>query len=991
MYSRFDDDQPPPHHPPPPAGNAPPLTMPNGLPAYQMPAAPIALPPPRKRRWNGACLGCALVLLAMVGTTFCSVTAGVVIVWNVWSREISAKMQKEFEAQNAGTTATGVPSKAFQTTYIYDRNGNELHQIFQEGRRTRVRLTEIAKPLIDATIAVEDSTFYDNPGVDVAAITRAGLNYFRAGGGGGASTITQQLVRNVVFDFEYRAERSARRKLEEVVMAVILTREKTKDEILEIYLNTIYYGNLAYGIEAASQTYFGKSSKDLTLAEAALLAGLPQSPANYDPFNPDPEIQDIVLTRRNTVLGLMVDKGKITQAQADAARREALVYANPNISLKSPHFTLFAEQELQDLLPAINLPPTYLTTGGLKVYTTLDAGAQDMAEKVARAQIESIREKHNARNAAVVVLKPTTGEIIAMVGSVDYRDDSIDGRVNVAISPRQPGSAMKPLTYAAAIERGISPAAIFWDVETRISNEYGGAEYVPLNYDRTFHGPVRMRDALANSYNIPAVKTLRLIGVEALLAFSERMGVRSLGMDTSKYGLSLTLGGGELTPLELTRAYAVFANEGKLVPTTTILCVINNEGQVVYQYENGCAGRGTVDERTINAAASGRQVLDPRIAFLIRDFLGDNAARTPAMGARSPLRTDGLASSSKTGTTNNYRDNWTVGFTRNVAVGVWVGNTDSTEMKGTTGLTGAAPIWNAVITGLYNTPGLTDTLTVNGALLPEEIVPPAGVSLRRVCAMSSVREPAYDCDRGRREYMLDSLPLIPDENGNLGEQIAIPPTPIPQNGPRLESVDGDPGVVRALVFPLNPAIAASLVDPNASGARAYPPPPLYCLVPHEVGDQLPGAVSQVFILSSPFGDEDVYNRLYAQGAGYAILPPYPCNTEMLAGGPSAPGVAARITWPAPGETVTGTVFVKGIASWSPGGAWYFKMEIQGPQFPDFTTFSGPTEYPVINGDLGNFGAGGLQPGMYQLRIVIVGVDGNYLMTSAPVPVNITGG
>jgi penicillin-binding protein 1C len=932
-------------------------------------------------------MGCLISLALMFTTTVCSVVAGTVIVWNVLSREMSARLQKEFEAQNS-TAVTGVPSKAFQTTYVYDRHGNELHQLFQEGRRTRVKLAGIAPHLIDATIAVEDSTFYDNPGVDVAAITRAGISYFRAGGGGGASTITQQLVRNVVFDFEYRMERSARRKLEEVLMAIILTREKPKDDILELYLNTIYYGNLAYGVQAASQTYFGKDAKDLTLAEAALLAGLPQSPANYDPFNPDPAVQNTVLTRRNIVLGLMVSKGKITQAQADDARRQPLVYANPNVSLKSPHFTLFAEQELQDLLPAINLPPAYLNTGGLRVYTTLDPRAQGLAEQVARDQINTIRDKHNARNAAVVVLKPATGEILAMVGSVDYRDDSIDGRVNVTIAARQPGSAIKPLTYAAAMERGISPASIIWDVETRIRDDYGGPDYAPVNYDRDFHGPVRMRTALANSYNIPAVKTLRQIGVEYLLGFAGRLGVRSLGRDASQFGLSLTLGGGEVTPLELTRAYAVFANEGRLVPTTAILCVLNNEGQIVYQYENGCEGRGAMTEASINAAASGSQVLDPRLAFLIRDFLADNAARTPAMGARSPLRTDGILSSVKTGTTNNYRDNWTVGFTRNVAIGVWVGNTDSAEMKGTTGLTGAAPIWNAIITGMYNNTQIMDSLKVRGALLPDEITAPGGLSLRRLCAITSMREPAYDCERGRQEYVLDTPPMIPDENGNLVEQANVVATPPPRTGPLVAPFRDDPGVVQAVVFPLNPSLAASLVDPQAG--RATPPPPLYCLVPQEVVDQVPGASPQLFIPSSPFADEDAYNRLYAQAAGFAILPTFACNTDMLMGGPAMPGVVARITWPAPGDTVTGTVYVKGIASWGAGQALYYKMELRGPQFPEWTTFGEVGYTPVINSDLGNFGAAGLQPGPYELRIIVVGMDANYLLISAPVPVNAIG-
>ncbi|MBX3062596.1 MAG: transglycosylase domain-containing protein [Anaerolineae bacterium] len=1002
MYSRFDDDNPerqsntPSQQQPETSSKPTPPQSQSGVPTFEVPiyAMPQAQPQSQAktqpRRIPIGCLGCAVALLGMFVTTICSLAVGALVVWNTWSREISDQLQKKF-GEDSSVATTGVPANTFQTTYIYDRNGNELHEVFGEGRRTRVKLSEISPYLIDATIAVEDSSFYENSGFDVPAIARAFINFVRGRESGGASTITQQLIRNVVFDFEYRAERSARRKLEEVVMAQILTQQMPKDEILELYLNIIYYGNLAYGIEAAAQTYFGKSAKDLTLAEAALIAGLPQSPANYDPFNPDPAVQATVLDRRNIVLNLMVEKGKISKEEAEKARRQALVYADPSVNLRSPHFTLYAEEELRSLLEALNLPATYLNTGGLKVYTTLDTQYQELAESVARAQIETIKAKNNANNAAVVILKPGTGEILAMMGSVNYRDDSIDGRVNMAISPRQPGSAMKPLTYAAAMERGISPAAIFWDVETHIKSDYGGEEYVPLNYDRNFHGPVRMRTALANSYNVPAVKALRLIGVDYFLNFAQRMGVRSLGTDTSQYGLALTLGGGALTELELTQAYSVFANDGKLIPATSILCVINNDNQIVYQYENGCAGRGEATDQTINSTANGQQVIDPRIAFLIRDFLGDNAARTPAMGSNSPLRTDGIRSSVKTGTTNDFRDNWTVGFTKSVAVGVWVGNTDNKEMQNTTGLTGAAPIWNQLITGIYSNPGLMQTLAIGGQLPNDELFAPQGLTMRRICSIDSVREPALDCDMSRSEYIFDSPPLSPDPNGDLTQQsAAFAPTPLAENGPQILNMDADPGVVRALVFRINPALAASMVNPNPAPGEPQAPPPLYCLVPREVAMQYPGVTEQVFIQSPVFADEDVYVRLYAQSTGYAILPQYVCSADLLNSGPGVQGVFAQISAPRSGETVTGTVHVYGTASWGAGQAWYFKMEIQGPQFPEWTTFSGPTEAPVINGELGNFGAAGLVPGMYQLRIVVVGMDGNYLQISGAMPINITG-
>jgi penicillin-binding protein 1C len=977
MNSRYDESfervSPPPAMPSASAAPTPVSPPPTAL--YGGQYAPR--PPKRRRRLHPACLGCLLALLGVFGILTCITIFGVTIAWVSLRNTLTDRLDK---AQQQ------LEQQTFQTTHIYDRQGNELHQLFDVGRRTNVKLADIPKSLIDATIAVEDSTFYENPGVDWPAIARAGLQYFRAGGpAGGASTITQQLVRNIAFDYEYRLERSARRKIEEVVMALILTREKSKDEILELYLNQIYYGNLAYGIEAAAQTYFGKRAKDLNLAEATLLAGLPQTPAELDPFNPDPKVQEAVFARRKVVLDLMVDKGKISKDEAAKVLAQPLNYADPNVNLRSPHFTLYAEQELKNLLERLKLPPSYLTTGGLKVYTTLDPRIQTLAENTARQQIAAIRDQHNARNAAVVVMKPTTGEILAMMGSVDYKDNSIQGRVNVAISPKQPGSAMKPLTYAAAMERGFSPASILWDVETHIK------DYVPRNYDGRFHGPVRMRDALANSYNIPAVQTLRSVSVEYLLAFAQRLHINSLGTDASQYGLSLTLGGGELTPLELTQAYAAYANGGVLIPATSILCIVNNAGSIVYQYEGGCNGKGTPDAKTNSAAASGPAVLDPRVAFIISDILADNAARTPAMGANSPLRTDGLLTSVKTGTTNDYRDNWTVGYTHNVAVGVWVGNTDSKPMINTSGLTGAAPIWHDIMTGIYTDPAMLESLKRDGNLVPDQLNPPPGVYKRQLCNLNALREPATSCPPGRSEWFLDSPVAVPDASGKLNIQPGqrpVPPTSIPDNANGPIFVDVEPGIVETIVQPLDPGLAASLVVHNPG--MPVSPPPLYCLVPNEVKDQIPTASVQYFIKPPQFPDDAIYARIYAQNNGFPILPDIPCTPEMLVAGPQTPGATVRITSPRAGQTVTGMVQVNGIANWQPGQAAYYKMEIQGPQFPNWTTFGETHNAPVVNGPLDHFGAEGLQPGTYKLRIVVVGVDGNYLLVSGETPVNVTG-
>jgi membrane peptidoglycan carboxypeptidase len=950
-------------------------------PGYYPPPPPYTIPPPEKRRrraFPGGCLGCVALIVGLFFAFSCVCGATSLFILNYWTGQLDQKLDA---AQKTIATTT------FQTAKIYDRSGNLLHELFPEGKRTNIKLANAPKFIIDATISTEDKTFWDNPGIDIQGISRAGIGLLLTDDGvGGGSTITQQLVRAIVFDYKYRNERSLRRKLEEIGLALLLTRQSSKEEILELYLNQIYYGNLAYGIEAAAQTYFGKAAAQLTLAEASLLAGLPQAPAELDPLNPDPKIQAKVAERHKIVLDAMVTNGKITRAEADAARAVPLTFIDSRTAkLVSPHFTLYAEDELKQLIAGLNLPPETLLTGGLSVYTTLDSRAQAIAEQAAKTQIAAISAKNNARNAAVVVLKPGTGEILAMMGSIDYYDEANKGKVNVAISQQQPGSAIKPLTYAASLEKGDTAATIYWDTQQQIGLP-GQAPYIPKNYDGRFHGVVRMREALANSYNIPAVQALRRIGVESLLNIAERFGVRSFGNDASRYGLSLTLGGGELTPLELTQAYAVFANGGNFVPVTSLLCVVDSAGNIVYQYERSCP-RGNVTDTTISTGAPQRQVIDPRAAYIISDILADNAARSAAMGPRSPLYTKDIPTSVKTGTTNDYRDNWTMGYTRNLVVGVWVGNTDNTPMINSSGLTGAAPIWNAVITGIYNDVGLQETLKRNGQLMPDGQTPPQGMSRKQICNAAALRDPAPNCTPGRVEWFIDGAPLVPDGSGKLVSGVNVVATSPARNGPRLADVDVD--IVQALVQPIDPN---SIVMPVTGSGRLAPPPPNYCLVPQEVADQVPGAAQQVFIKPPRFEDEDVFARRYAQGAGIPILPNVACTPELLAAAanPAAAGVTARITSPQAGDSVTGTVIVGGTVAFTSEQATYFKVEIQGPQFPDWTTIGNTHNNSVINGQLETFGATGLSPGTYQLRIVVVGLDGNYLMTTPPVPVNVSG-
>ncbi|MFC1960159.1 transglycosylase domain-containing protein [Chloroflexota bacterium] len=945
-------------------------------------AGPPQRPPRRRKRRRGCRFGGCLITLAAALLVFLAL---VLVVGLVVVGVLSAQLEEGLARLN------DIPDRqTFQTTVIYDRNGEELYQIFDEGRRTNIALEDLPPYVKWSTIAIEDDSFYDNIGVDVGSIVRAALQNVQyqesLARPIGASTITQQLVRNVVFDYEYRTTASYQRKIEEAILSVILTNRMSKDDILELYLNEIYFGNLAYGIEAASQTIFGKSATELTRGEAALLAGLPQAPGELDPLNPDPEIQQAVLERRRLVIDLMLDKGFITADEAYSAYGEPLSYANPDVPLVAPHFTVAARDELELVMETLGYPPDVIASGGLKVFTTLDLRFQDLAEQTARNHVASLRDAHHLTNAAVVVLHPFTGEILSMVGSVDYWDNSIDGRVNVALAARQPGSTMKPFTYASAIEQGWSPSNIIWDTEIHLEVE-GQPTYSPVNYDGRFHGPVRVRDALANSYNIPAVQTLRQVGVSYLMTMMERLGVESLGEDASHYGLSLTLGGGEVTLLEMTRAYSGFANGGLLVPSTMIRCVLDSEDNVIYQYENGCPyGQNT--PATFNVMAYGLEALDSRVAFLISDILADNNARTPAMGARSPLYTGDLVSSVKTGTTNDTRDNWTLGYTRNVAVGVWAGNSDNTPMVNTSGLTGAAPIWNEVLTGIYQNPDLLAVLAQNGELIPDYLTAPPGLSRNHVCEIGTLQDPAVDCPATRVEWFLESPALVPDGLGNMvtGSTHLAPPLLVPDpaaNGPQLN--EPERGLFQALVKPVT-AEMAGLVP---TGGGQSMPAARYCLIPNEVDvNAVPGAAGQLFIGPPPDPEDAVYAAQWAQANNIPYLPWSPCTGEALVYNGTAAGsapvagppvVEAYISAPAPGETVTGDIPIIGTANFTPQQAVFYKIELRGGSlFPEWVTLGSTHQNAVVDGQLETLGASGLPAGTYFIRLILVALDGNYL-------------
>ncbi|MFQ5859441.1 MAG: transglycosylase domain-containing protein, partial [Anaerolineae bacterium] len=465
----------------------------------------------------------------------------------------------------------GARSVDFVSTKIYDRQGGLLYELFdpQWGRRTKVPLERISPYLIQATIATEDKHFYQHPGFDPLGITRAiWYNATEREIVSGASTITQQVARNVFLSPVERTQRTLSRKVREAILAAELTRRYPKDTILEIYLNEIFYGNLAYGIEAAAETYFGKPADQLSLAEAALLAGLPQSPALHDPYvNPDD-----AKARQAVVLGLMVEAGYITPVQAEAAQAEELEYVPQRFPISAPHFVMYVRQLLEE-----KYGTDALYKGGLRVYTTLDPRLQAIAERVAKEHVESLAEKH-VTNAALVALKPDTGEVLAMLGSVDFFDEEIAGQVNVALRLRQPGSSIKPVTYVAAFEKGWTAATLIWDVPTEFPDG-ANPPYKPTNYDDKFHGPVLLRTALGSSINVPAVKALEFVGLPDMLALAHRLGITSL--DRPDYGLSLTLGGGDVTLFELVGAYATFANRGVRVPPVAIARVEDSEGRII--------------------------------------------------------------------------------------------------------------------------------------------------------------------------------------------------------------------------------------------------------------------------------------------------------------------------------------------------------------------------------------------------------------------------
>lgn len=566
-----------------------------------------------------------------------------------------------------------VTANAENSTRIYDRNGELLYSVYEDANRTYVKLDDMSKYLREGTIAIEDKDFYKNKGFSPLGYVRVAWNALRGKGLAGASTISQQLVKNVLLT----SERSLPRKVKELILSVQVTQRFSKEEILEMYMNNIPYGGPAIGAEAAAETYFGKKAKDLDLAESAFLAGLPQNPSTYSPFTGN----DYYIGRTEAVLKRMVEDKYITKDESESALKKITNYkfSQRGTSFKAPHFVLYVKEIL-----AQQYGEQVVATGGLQVTTTLDYDLQEEAEKIVKDEIESL-EKYKVSNGAALITDPQTGQILSMVGSTDYFDEENDGNFNVVFGKRQPGSSMKPIIYAQALEEGYTASTMVMDVSTEFDN--GEAEaYKPVNYDGKFRGPVQLRFALGNSLNIPAVKVLGMVGIKDAMQKAYDMGIENwepTDANMRNVGLSLVLGGRETTLFDEVGAYGAFANKGEKQDLVSILKITDSKGKKLFEYKK----------------RDGKKVLSEAVAFIISHILLDNNARIDAFGPNSFLRVAGHTVAVKTGTTDEKKDNWTIGYTPSFVAGVWVGNNDNTPMNPAiaSGTTGASTIWHKLM------------------------------------------------------------------------------------------------------------------------------------------------------------------------------------------------------------------------------------------------------------------------------------------------------
>lgn len=769
-----------------------------------------------------------LVQLALVGVLVAII--GAIGAYVYFSNQLSDAIEEISVYQGQGLGGT---------PRFFDRNGELLFEMTTVEKRRALAYDEIPLDLINATVAVEDDTFWTNMGIDPMAIGGAMVSNFRNDGRPiGASTITQQLVRHIVFNYEDRVGVNYERKLNEIFLAGIMTQQRSKKSIIQLYLNEIYYGNLAYGIEAAAQTYFGKTAVNLNLAETTFLAGLPQSPIQLDPYTNF----EAAKARQEIVVDLMLDEGYIDIIEAGVAKGAPLTL-RPLISLneqaadsvlQAPHFVLYVQQELERRYGA-----RAVAQGGWQITTSLDMGMQNMTEAAARAWITERSAAHDVTNAATVILKPSTGEILTMMGSLNYFDDNIDGQFNMTLEPRQPGSSIKPITFAAAMEKGWSTGDVLWDVPIKLDLG-GGQEMIPVNYDGRYHGPLLLRDALANSYNIPPIQLIRDIGVSEFIRIASRMGLESLDEGSSYYGLALTLGGGEVPLLEMSRAYATLANMGKRPHLTSILRITDSRGNVVFD--------------ALNQQLPPANAITPSVAYIITDILDDDAARLPAMGYGNPLELP-FPAAAKTGTTNDFRDNWTMGYTPGVVVGVWVGNTNGRLMNDSSGLYGAAPLWRQLMESINGDERMMGLLSVNGEPAPTQFPLPVGIENRYVCLPQGTG--GSSCTATREELFAINTP----QRGSN----AVGYNPFASENPGAWTLN-----TRSIT-----AEEAARVPREPLDDGTIPPAPSACVL--NSLREIDGASRRLYLPVPPFYPDEVRARIWASGR-YAMAPESVCTS-----------------------------------------------------------------------------------------------------------------
>ena len=654
-------------------------------------------------------------------------------------------------------------------TTILDRNGEILFQGYGAVTRHNISLDEMPDSLINATLATEDPDFYNHGGFSWRGTARAVMADLRhTGMVQGGSTITQQLVKNTLLS----NEKSFTRKYKEAVLAVDMEKRYSKDQILQMYLNTIYYGQGAYGVESASQTYFNKPAKDLTLEESALLAGLPQSPSRYDP-NVD---IDSAKERRDYVLSRMEEEGYINKSIVNETSIKPVVANMRKITIKAPHFVFFVLDELRR-----KYGPDIVEKGGITVTTTLDLNKQVAAEEIVKKQIEKLSSR-NATNSGLVAVTPNNGDIVSMVGSVDYNKPGY-GAVNVTLAQLQPGSSFKPIAYATAFTKG-------WNGATKVDDkpmsvpQTDGTVYVPKNYDGKFRGQMTLRRALANSFNIPAIEVLKHAGLPETITMAHSLGIQAPSLtQQDRYGLSLVLGGGEVRPLDMAGVYSTFANYGTTVTPRAIKEVKDKYGE-------------NITKPTPNTS---KQVIDPRVTYMVTNILSDNKTREEMFGTDSPLKLSRPAAV-KTGTTNDYRDNWAVGYTPDLVTAVWVGNNDHSPMVNVDGVTGAAPIWK-------------DYMEMAHAGLPVKEFPvPPGVVFAKVCSSDGGLVDQNDPNGVTEVFLTES-----QETRRCGSGSTTPQTPQPTIEAKADIQNAPVQQAQAPIQPID--------EPGRGGGGNIPDPP----------------------------------------------------------------------------------------------------------------------------------------------------------------------